>query len=160
MSEEGLSSIIKEMAKKRVKSGEVDEPSVERPKKLNLKAAWREVSRKQKGLLMAMFGLLLLSLVLLIISLITIRPQSTVVIVGYGDVYGEVAGLTGGYRRDSWLNMLAFPILAVVFGFLHNVIALRIYRKYGKDTALMFVYVSMLLVVGAIVVLLRLLGEW
>lgn len=109
---------------------------------------------------MAMFGLLLLSIALLVISLITVHPQSTVVIVGYGDVYGEIAGLTGGYRRDSWLAMLAFPVLAVVFGVLHNVIALRIYRKYGKETALMFVFASMLLAVGAIVVLLRLLGEW
>ncbi len=68
-----------------------------------------------------------------------LRPQNTVVIVGYGDVYGEIAGLSGGYRRDSWMNMLAFPALAVIFGVVHNFIALRVYRKYGRDAAMMVV---------------------
>ena len=110
--------------------------------------------------MIAMIALLVMSVVFLIFSLTMLRPQNTVVIVGYGDVYGEIAGLSGGYRRDSWMNMLAFPILAVVFGLLHNLLALRVYRKYGKVPALMLVYATMLLVVGAFVVILRLLGEW
>ncbi len=137
---------------------ELDE--VERPKKLNLGATWREVCRKQKGLMAAMIILAVASLILLIFSLVTLRSQNTVVIVGYGDVYGEIAGLSGGYRRDSWLNMLAFPVLAVIFGFLHNIIALRVYRKYGRDTALTIVIATYLLIFGAFVVILRLLGEW
>lgn len=132
----------------------------EKPKKLNFRSTWREIMRKQKGLMVAMIVLLVMSVVLLVFSLVTLRPQSTVVIVGYGDVYGEIAGLSGGYRRESWLNMLAFPILAVLFGVVHNLIVLRMYRKYGKTVALMAVFATMLLVVGTFVTMLRLMGEW
>lgn len=137
-----------------------DEEQAVKPKKLNFRSTWKEVVRKQRGLMIAMIVLLAMSVVLLIFALVTIRPQGAVVIVGYGDVYGEIAGLSGGYRRDSWLNMLAFPLLAVLFGFVHNLLALRVYRKYGKTPALMLVYATMLLVVGTFVVILRLLGEW
>lgn len=138
------------MAKAKVKEANPD----------SLMAIWREVYRKQKGLVVAMAILAVLSLVLLIFSLTTLRPQSTVVIVGYGDVYGEIAGISGGYRRDSWLNMLAFPTLALLYGLVHNLLALRAYRKYGKDAALAVVVATMLLVLGTFVVIFRLLGEW
>lgn len=121
---------------------------------------WREVYRKQKGLLAAMVVLAVMSVALLIFSLTTLRPQSTVVIVGYGDVYGEIAGISGGYRRDSWLNMLAFPTLALLYGIVHNLLVLRVYRKYGKDAALVLAVATMLLIVGTVVVIFRLLGEW
>lgn len=147
-----LSGIIRRMV-------DTEEKPVREPK-LKLKMTWREIARKQKGLMIAMIALAAMSLALLIFSLVTLRPQNTVVIVGYGDVYGEIAGLTGGYRRDSWLNMLAFPILAIVFGVVHNVIAMRVYQKYGKNTALMIIAMTMLLIFGTFVVILRLLGEW
>ncbi len=137
-----------------------DEEQTEKPKRLNFSSTWKEVMRKQRGLMIAMIILFVMGVVLLIFSLVTLRPQGAVVIVGYGDVYGEIAGLSGGYRRDSWLNMLAFPVLAVVFGLVHNLLALRVYRKYGKTPALMLIGATMLLVVGAFVVLLRLHGEW
>lgn len=108
----------------------------------------------------AMVVLLIASAALLIFSFFVMRPQSTVEIVGYGDVYGEIAGLSGGYRRDSWLNLLAFPILALVFGVVHNVIAVRIFQKYGKEAALTFVLATLLLIMGALVVMFRLIGEW
>lgn len=125
-----------------------------------LRMTWLEICRKQKGLMMAMIVLAALSGMMLIFSLTTLRPQNTVVIVGYGDVYGEIAGISGGYRRESWANMLAYPVLALVFGLVHNLLVLRIYRKYGKDAALVLAVVTMLLVVTAVVVMLRLMGEW
>lgn len=108
----------------------------------------------------AMMILIVMSILMLGFALIAFHPQNTVVIVGYGDVYGEIAGLSGGYRRDSWLNMMAFPLLAILFGVVHNLIALRTYRKYGKEVALMVVCATMLLIVGSFVIMLRLLGEW
>lgn len=128
--------------------------------KLNFRATWREVTKKQKPLVLAMIVLVVMSVILLIFTLFALRPQNTVVIVGYGDVYGEIAGLSGGYRRDSWMNMLAFPLLAVIFGVVHNFLALRIYQKHGRDLALTFIGMTMLLVVATLVVLLRLTGEW
>ena len=137
-----------------------DEEQVEKPKRLNFGSTWKEVIRKQRGLMVAIIVLFVMSVILLIFSLITLRPQGAVVIVGYGDVYGEIAGLSGGYRRDSWMNMLAFPLLAVIFGVVHNFLALRIYKKYGRDLALTFVGMTMLLAVATVVVILRLTGEW
>ena len=137
-----------------------NEEQIEKPKKLNFGSTWKEVMRKQHGLMTAMLILLAMSVILLIFSLVTMRPQGSVVIVGYGDVYGEIAGLSGGYRRDSWLNMLAFPLLAIIFGVVHNLLALRVYRKYGKVPALMLVYATMLLIVGTFVTILRLISEW
>ena len=131
----------------------------EKQSRLGLMTSWREIVREQKGLLAAMIGLLVMSLILLVIALVTLRPQTTVVITGYGDVYGELAGLTGGYRRESWLNMLAFPILALLFGVAHNFLAVRVYQKYGRDAALVLVVVTMLLVVATALVIFRLLGE-
>lgn len=128
--------------------------------KPSLASTWKEIARKQKPLMIAMIVLLVVSAILLVFSLTTLRPQNTVVIVGYGDVYGEIAGLSGGYRRDSWMNMLAFPALALIYGLLHNVMIMKVYRKYGRDTAMMVAVASILLVIGTFVIIFRLLGEW
>jgi len=128
--------------------------------KPSLSSVWKEVARKQKPLMIAMIVLMVASAILLVFSLTTLRPQNTVVIVGYGDVYGEIAGISGGYRRDSWMNMLAFPVLALVYGVLHNLMILKVYRKYGRDLAMMIAVASILLVVGTFVIIFRLLGEW
>lgn len=128
--------------------------------KPSLSSVWKEVARKQKPLMIAMIVLMVASAILLIFSLTTLRPQNTVVIVGYGDVYGEIAGISGGYRRDSWMNMLAFPVLALIYGLLHNLMILKVYRKYGRDLAMMVAVASILLVVGTFVIIFRLLGEW
>lgn len=132
----------------------------ERESRLKLKETWKEICKKQKGLMAAMIVLLVLAGMVALVLLFVLHPQNSVVIVGYGDVYGEIAGLTGGYRRDSWLNMLAFPLFAVVLGAVHNIIVMRVYQKYGKETALMTVFASMLLLLGLIVIVFRLLGEW
>lgn len=125
-----------------------------------LKGTWREICHKQKPLMITMIILAVLSGCLLFFSFSTLRPQNTVVIVGYGDVYGEIAGISGGYRRDSWLTMLAFPIFAVVLGLLHNLLTIRLYRKYGRDAAQTFAIMSILLVAGAFMAIIRLMGEW
>lgn len=125
-----------------------------------LRAVWQEVYRKQKSLLIAMIILMVASLLLFILSLTVLRPSSNVVIIGYGDVYGEIAGISGGYRRSGWMMMLAFPILALIYGILHNLLVLRIYRKYGRDVAMIFAVMSIVLVMATLLVLFRLVGEW
>lgn len=132
---------------------------VKREKKLDFRGSWREISRKQKGLMGMMIALLVMSVVLLIIALVTLRPQSTVdIVVGYNDGY-EAMAYSGGYRWGSWITMLAFAVLAVVFGVVHNFITLRIYRKYGREMALLFIILTMLLIVGAVMMILRLVRE-
>lgn len=132
----------------------------EREPKLKLKATWQEICKKQKGLMAAMILLVAVAAITAVVLLLILHPKNSVVIVGYGDVYGEIAGLTGGYRRDSWLNLLAFPLLAVILGVVHDVIAMRIYQKYGKEMALMVLVASALILVGLVVIAFRLIGEW
>ena len=91
------------------------------------------------------------SIALFVFSIIKLSPDSAIVKVGYGDI--------GGYRNGSWADMLAFPLLAIIFGIFHNLIALRIFEKRGASMAKFFVLITLILVAGTFVLLLRLTGE-
>ena len=91
------------------------------------------------------------AITLLILSIVRLNPESAIVKIGYGDI--------GGYRNGSWADMLVFPILALILGFFHNLIALRIYEKRGAGMAKFFLLTTSLLIVGAFIVLIRLTGE-
>ena len=78
-------------------------------------------------------------------------PSASVVKIGYGDI--------GGYRDGTWTEMLAFPLLAIVFGVLHNFIAIRIYKKRGAGMTKFFLVATTTLIIGAFIVLIRLLRE-
>ncbi len=116
----------------------------------SLGSVWKAAYRKQRGMVVAMGVLAVMSLILLVITLVNIRPQNMQIFIGYSDI--------DSYQKGSWVNMLTFVVLAVVFGFLHNVLALKVFQKYGKDSAMVVIFATMLLVVGAIVVLFRVLG--
>ena len=100
---------------------------------------------------MVMILNLILSIALIIFSLISLNPESAVVKVGYGDI--------GGYRDGSWLDILAFPLLAIIFGVFHNLLALRIFHKRGSGMAKFFLIITTILILGTFLVLMRLLGE-
>lgn len=91
------------------------------------------------------------SLALLIFSIASLDPSIAVVKIGYGDI--------GGYRDGSWTDMLAFPLLALIFGIFHNFIALKIYHKRGAGMTKFFILVTSALILGAFVVLIRLSRE-
>lgn len=124
-----------------------------------------EIVREHKGLFSLMVLLAVVCLVLLIMSLVTLKPSTAVVKVGYGDI-GSFAGedlvemrTAGGYRDGSWVDMLAFPLLAIVLGVVHNLIAVRMFAKRGDSAAKTLVLISIGVALGAILVLVRLLGE-
>lgn len=102
-----------------------------------------------------MFVLMLINiaagLALLIFSIIKLNPSAAVIKTGYGDI--------GGYRDGTWTEMLAFPLLAIVLGILHDFIAIRIYRKRGAGMTKFFLITTTVLIVGAFIVLVRLLKE-
>ena len=85
--------------------------------------------------------------------------------VSYGDIGryqgGEWSSMSnsGGYHDGSWMNMFAFPLLALVFGGLHNLLAVKLYGKRGVAMAKVLVAISIGLVIFTFVVLARLLGE-
>ena len=91
------------------------------------------------------------SIALFVFSIVNLNPNSAVVKIGYGDI--------GGYRDGTWTEMLAFPLLAIVLGILHDFIAIRIYRKRGAGMTKFFLITTTVLIVGAFIVLVRLLKE-
>ena len=131
----------------------------------NFKETVGVIYREQKGMLVLQAVLLVLSLGVLIFSLVTLSPGSAVVKVGYGDI-GSFSGddltemrTAGGYRDGSWVNMLAFSLLSVTIGVVHNLIAVRLFARRGADIAKVFILMSIILLVGVVLVLFRLLGE-
>ena len=94
---------------------------------------------------------LVLAIGLLVFSFVSLNPNTAVVKVGYGDI--------GGYRDGTWFDLLAFPLLAITFGILHNLLALRIFHKRGSVMAKFFLATTTALILATILVLVRLLGE-
>ncbi len=111
----------------------------------------KTIYRQERWLLALMIINAILAIVLIVVSLINLNPGSSVVKTGYGDI--------GGYRDGIWTDMLAFPILAIVFGVFHNFIALRIFHKRGGGLTKFFLITTTTLIIGTFIVLIRLLKE-
>ena len=55
--------------------------------------------------------------------------------------------------------MIVFPILGVCLGVLHNLFAIQVFERKGTGFAVAMILISMLVAIGAFILLLRLLGE-
>lgn len=117
----------------------------------NFKADFVKLYHNERGIIILMILNLLFSIALLVFSIIRINPNAAVVKVGYGDI--------GGYRDGGWIDMIAFPLLALTFGLLHSLLAVRIFHKRGGGMAKFFLLTTTMLIFGAFLVLIRLLGE-
>lgn len=125
----------------------------------------KEIYGKDRSLFYMMIGTAVVAVVLLVFSIFSLSPGSPVVKVGYGDIGRYQGGAwssmanSGGYHDGAWWNMLAFPLLFLVYGFLHNVIATKLYKKKGAGVARVFIVVTIGLALTTLVVLLRLLSD-
>lgn len=117
----------------------------------SLSKSLKVIAKEHRPLMFLMLLLFLMGVSLFIFSLVTLKTGSSVVKIGYGDI--------GGYRDGSWLDMLTFPLLSLIFAILHNFLAVRIFEKRGDGSAKAFILISIILVIGTFIVLLRLLGE-
>ena len=121
-----------------------------------------EIYEKHRGVLLLMAALLLISLAFFVHGVINLSPQSVMVKTGYGDIGRYQGGewsemqAAGGYRDGGWAQMLAFPIMAIVLGVIHCFIALKLYRNKGVAMMGAFLFASILLVIVAWVVMIRL----
>lgn len=116
-----------------------------------IKADLIQIYQTERGALLLMGLNFISSLILLIFSVLNLNPNVPVVKIGYGDI--------GGYRDGSWMDLLAFPILAIIFGILHNLLATRIFHKRGGGMTKFFLLITTTLILGSFLVLTRLLGE-
>jgi len=130
-----------------------------------LRRELKEVYEGHRTLFTLMVALLVLALALFIYTLVSLRPNASVVKVSYGDIGryqgGEWSSMSnsGGYHDGSWQSRLVYLVFALILGIFHNVIALRIFRKKGEAYARVFVAGSIILVLLVSLVLWRLLGE-
>ncbi|MBQ3348204.1 hypothetical protein IJG90_01635 [Candidatus Saccharibacteria bacterium] len=111
----------------------------------------KKIYAEERLMLILMVVNFLAAVALLILGVMNLNPNVAVVKIGYGDI--------GGYRDGSWVDMLVFPIIAVVFGIFHNLIALNIFHKRGAGMTKFFLIVTTVLIMGAFVVLVRLSRE-
>ena len=111
----------------------------------------KKIYKNERLMLIMMIFNFLLALALIIFSLIKLNPASSVIKVGYGDI--------GGYRDGAWTDLIAFPLLGLMFGILHNFIAVRIFHKRGAGMTKFFLVTTTVLIIGAFIVLVRLIQE-
>ena len=109
------------------------------------------IYQSERGILILMILNLLLSIGIIIYTIINLNPNLAVVRTGYSDI--------GGYRDGSWNSLLVFPVLLVVFGIFHNLLALRIFEKRGGGMTKFFLLTTTTLILGTLLVFIRLLGE-
>lgn len=110
-----------------------------------------KIFRDERGLFMIMILNFILAIALMVFAIVNLNPNSAVVKIGYGDI--------GGYRDGVWFDMVAFPLLALVLGVFHNLLAIRIFHKRGSGMAKLFLLITTLLIFGTFLVLIRLHGE-
>ena len=110
-----------------------------------------KIYQNERGLLAILIINLLLSIALSVVAIIHLNPNSAVVKIGYGDI--------GGYRDGTWDSMLAFPLLALIFGVFHGFLAIRIFHKRGSGMSKFFLLTTTVLILGTVLVLIRLSGE-
>ena len=130
-----------------------------------MKEAIGDIYKNHRKLFVGMIILTILSMGLLIFSLFNLKISNSTVHVGYSDIgsyqggdFDETRG-SSGYISGRWVDMLAFPILAVVLGVMHNLIAIRLYKRRGVASAGVFIAMSILVLVLAVLVLWRLTQE-
>jgi len=111
-------------------------------------ADFKKIYQTERLMLVMMILNLLMSLGLAIFSLVKLNPNASVIKVGYGDI--------GGYRDGSWTDLFAFLLFAILFGILHNFIAVRIFHQRGAGMAKFFLVTTTTLIIGAFIVLIRL----
>ncbi len=124
----------------------------------------KKIFEEHKTLMAAMLLLLVAAMALFIFSLVNLSSNTTVK-VSYGDIGsyqgGEWSSManSGGYYDDNWIERVSYPILAIIFGVMHNFIAVKIFEKKGSGMAGLFVLYSFALVIATFIVFGRLLGE-
>ena len=130
-----------------------------------MKEAIGDIYKNHRKLFVGMIILTRLSMGLLIFSLFNLKISNSTVHVGYSDIgsyqggdFDETRG-SSGYISGRWVDMLAFPILAVALGVMHNLIAIRLYKRRGAASAGVFIAMSILVLVLAVLVLWRLTQE-
>lgn len=108
---------------------------------------WQE----ERGVIVLMTLVAVVALALLVIMIAMISSAGTVMRTSYGDI--------GGYEEGNARALFMFPVMVVMIGVLHNILAVKILKKNGAAMAKIFLFMTILVMAGGMVVMSRLLGE-
>ena len=111
----------------------------------------KKIYQEERSVLIMMIFNSLASIALIIFGITKLSPVSPLVKIGYGDI--------GGYRDGSWTDLIAYPLLGLIFGVFHSLLAVMIFHKRGAGMARFFLITTATLIAGAFVVLIRVTGE-
>ncbi len=131
----------------------------------NIGAGLRRIFKEDKIVLVLMLVLFAFGVILAIHTFVRFKAGGTTMYIGYSDIgsfsNGEWGSLwsSGGYKTGGWSEMAVFPILGFCLGVLHNLFAIQVYKRRGRGYAIAVVIFSLLIAIGAFVLLMRLLGE-
>ena len=110
-----------------------------------------KIVRNERGVLAVMVLNTLLAIALIVSSVTHLNPESSHIKISYGDIVG--------YRDGAWFDIFTYILLAIIFGSLHNLLALRIYHKRGSGMTKLFLIITTILILDAFLVFFRLFGE-
>jgi Ca2+/Na+ antiporter len=117
-----------------------------------LVADFKTIFKKDRGLLIWMIVLFILSVILFVIPIIRLNPTQPKVWARYSDI-------DNGYSQGDWWYLLSFSVMALTLGLGHIMLGARLFTKRGKDVARLFLGISMIIVMIAIYFVSTLLGE-
>ncbi len=115
----------------------------------SLKETIKQIYKEDKGLLICMVITLILGVFLFVYSILILDPDGSVLRIGYDDI-------SRGYRNGAWNAMLVYPIAAVIFGVLHNMLAVRIFEKKGRGAAIVFLGLTIGIMIAMTLLMIRL----
>ena len=101
-------------------------------------------------LVFLLIGMVLLALVLIVIGMLGVSVHDVQLPIRYSDF-----GTTNTYR-DKWYYLLSFPVLGLIIGGLHSMIAIKLTTK-SRPLAGLFLAISLCLLAYGIIVTLAVL---
>ena len=117
----------------------------------NFKTDFVKIWQTERTAIVLMGLNFLLSVGLLVFAILILNPEASVIKISYSDI--------SGYHNGVWFYPVTFIVLAIIFGILHNFLSVLIFHKRGSGMAKFFLITTTFLILGAILVLIRLLGE-
>ncbi len=99
-----------------------------------------QATLKDRYLTVLLFSFLLVCIITVIFLLTAIHPSELQIVVHYTS-YGPT-----NFYRDKWYYLLSFVGFVVVMAIFHGLITYKIFQKRGRELALAFVWLSILMV--------------
>jgi len=114
-------------------------------------ASIKTIINSDHRVLVAMVALLLSAIAIVSISLANVHVSNL-------PIWSRYTSLGANYYDDQWQYLFVFVAEGIILGIIHNLIALKIYSKKGKQLTIMFICTSIFIALISAITLLRIIG--